>query len=392
MPEGSEHHQITADLLFGASQADPADWDACAGHTNPFVSHAFFSALEESGSVSGRTGWLPLHVAVRDRQGPQWPRGRLAAVAPMYLKNHSFGEYVFDHAWAEAYDRAGLQYYPKLQIAVPFTPVTGPRLLIRPDADPQVLPTLVATLEQVARHQKVSSIHATFCTEQEWHMLAATGWLQRTGLQYHWHNQGYGSFDDFLQALSARKRKAIRKERQAVADSGVRLHTLTGDAIKAEHWDAFHRCYLETSDRKWGLAYLNREFFHRLGAAMADRVVLVMAEADGRWIAGALNMIGGDTLYGRNWGGGVDIPFLHFEACYYRAIDFAIANGLKRVEAGAQGDHKLQRGYQPTLTYSVHWIRKCAVRDTLAAHLERERETVADLKATLEAEQPYRET
>jgi hypothetical protein len=391
VPDGNAQHQITADLLFGVNRAEAADWDACAGTGNPFVRHAFFAALEDSGSVSGRTGWLPLHVAIRDRQGPEWPNGRLAAIAPMYLKSHSFGEYVFDHAWAEAYTRAGLQYYPKLQIAVPFTPVTGPRLLVRPDADPQVLPTLLATLEQIARNQKVSSIHATFCTEAESQRLTEAGWLPRTGLQYHWHNHDYATFDDFLAALSARKRKAIRKERQTVADSGVRLHTLTGADIKPEHWDAFHRCYTETSDRKWGNAYLTREFFHRLGAAMADQVVLVMAEADGRWIAGALNLIGGDTLYGRNWGGGTEPRFLHFEACYYRAIDFAIANRLRRVEAGAQGEHKLQRGYEPTLTHSAHWIRKCAVRDTLAAHLEREREMIGEMKVRLEAELPYRE-
>jgi len=381
---------ISADLLFGVGQAEAAEWDACAGTANPFVSHAFFSALEASGSVSGRTGWLPMHVAVRDRRGPEWPRGRLAAVVPMYLKSHSFGEYVFDHGWAEAYERAGLKYYPKLQIAVPFTPVTGPRLLVRPDADPAALPALVGTLEQVARHQKVSSIHATFCTESEWAALGATGWLQRTGIQYHWTNRGYTSFDAFLEALTARKRKAIRKERQAVAESGVRLHTLTGADIKPTHWDAFHRCYLETSDRKWGWAYLNREFFHRLGAAMADKVVLIMAEADGAWVAGALNLIGGDTLYGRNWGGAPEFRFLHFEACYYRAIDFAIAAGLARVEAGAQGEHKLQRGYEPTLTYSAHWVRKCGVREILVEHLEQERVRIADLKAALEADLPYR--
>ena len=380
---------VSADLLFGVGRVDAAEWDACAGGGDPFVSHAFFSALEDSGSVSGRTGWLPLHLAVRDRCGPDDPRGRLAAVVPLYLKNHSFGEYVFDQGWADAYREAGLQYYPKLQIAVPFTPVTGRRLLVRPDADPAVLPTLVATLEQVARHQKVSSIHATFCTETEWRALGDTGWLQRLGVQYHWRNRGYGGFEDFLDSLVARKRKAIRKERAAVAASGVRLHTLVGADIRSEHWDAFYRYYVDTSDRKWGLAYLNREFFHRMGAALGDRVMLVMAEEDGRWIGGALNLIGGDTLYGRNWGGGPEVPFLHFEACYYRAIDFAIARGLKRVEAGAQGEHKLQRGYEPEFTYSAHWVRKCGVREVLVEHLARERTAVAALKAELEAESPY---
>ena len=381
---------ISADLLFGAGRASADEWDACAASGDPFTSHAFFSALEDSGSVSGRTGWLPLHLALRDRCGPANPGGRLAAVVPLYLKNHSYGEYVFDQGWADAYRQAGLHYYPKLQIAVPFTPVTGRRLLIRPDADPAVLPTLAATLEQVARHQKVSSIHATFCTEAEWRALGETGWLQRLGIQYHWTNQGYRSFEEFLETLTARKRKAIRKERAAVAASGVRLHTLVGAEIGAEHWDAFHRHYVDTSDRKWGIAYLNREFFHRLGAMMGERAMLVMAEADGRWIGGALNLIGGDTLYGRNWGGPSDIPFLHFEACYYRAIDFAIERGLSRVEAGAQGEHKLQRGYEPVFTYSAHWVRKCGVREVLVEHLEQERQAIRELKAELEAETPYR--
>ena len=381
---------ISADLLFGAGRASADEWDACAASGDPFTSHAFFSALEDSGSVSGRTGWLPLHLALRDRCGPANPSGRLAAVVPLYLKNHSYGEYVFDQGWADAYRQAGLHYYPKLQIAVPFTPVTGRRLLIRPDADPAVLPTLAATLEQVARHQKVSSIHATFCTEAEWRALGETGWLQRLGIQYHWTNQGYRSFEEFLETLTARKRKAIRKERAAVAASGVRLHTLVGAEIGAEHWDAFHRHYVDTSDRKWGIAYLNREFFHRLGAMMGERAMLVMAEADGRWIGGALNLIGGDTLYGRNWGGPSDIPFLHFEACYYRAIDFAIERGLSRVEAGAQGEHKLQRGYEPVFTYSAHWVRKCGVREVLVEHLEQERQAIRELKAELEAETPYR--
>ena len=385
----SDGAALSAELLLGTGKVAAAEWDACAGVGNPFVSHAFFSALEESGAVSGRTGWLPLHLAVRDGQTRDCPRGRLAAVCPLYLKSHSFGEYVFDHGWAEAYQRAGLDYYPKLQIAVPFTPVTGPRLLVRPDAAPGALGALIGTLEPIARHQKVSSIHATFCTETEWQQLGAVGWLQRLGLQYHWSNRDYHRFDDFLGALTARKRKAIRKERQAVADSGIKLHTLTGADIRPEHWDAFHRCYVDTTDRKWGLAYLNRDFFHRLGALLADRLVLIMAEADGVWVAGALNMIGGDTLYGRNWGGQPAFRFLHFEACYYRAIEFAIAAGLKRVEAGAQGEHKLQRGYEPTLTYSAHWVRKCGVREELVAHLDGERQKILDLKSRLEADSPY---
>jgi predicted N-acyltransferase len=389
--DSENNARITADLLFGVGQVAAQDWDACAGPANPFVSHAFFSALEGSGSVSGRTGWLPLHLAVRDRQGPEWPNGRLAAVVPMYLKSHSFGEYVFDHAWAEAMAQAGYRYYPKLQIAVPFTPVPGPRLLVRPDADPRVLPTLISTIEQVARHQGVSSVHATFATEPECARLAGYDWLTRYGLQYHWHNNSYDRFEDFLAALSARKRKAVRKERRVVADSGVRLHSLTGDEIRPEHWDAFHRFYTDTTDRKLGFAYLNREFFHRLGAVMPERLLLVMAEEDGRWVAGALHVIGGDTLYGRNWGAVGHYKFLHFEACYYQAIEFAIARGLSRVEAGAQGEHKLQRGYEPSLTYSAHWIRKCGFRDTLAEHLALERARVLELKRELDEDSPYRQ-
>lgn len=382
MPDGSD--ATTVKILTAIGQADPGQWDACAGPDNPFLHHAFLLALEESGSVSRRTGWQPAHLAAFDATG------RLAGAAPMYLKSHSYGEYVFDHAWAHAYERAGGCYYPKLQVAVPFTPVPGPRLLVRPDAGEAVQAALIQAMEEAARRFGASSVHVTFPTEAEWARLGRAGWLQRTGLQYHWANRGYASFDDFLGALNARKRKAIRKERREVAESGVRLHTLTGPDLKAEHWDAFHRFYLETADRKWGGGYLNRDFFARLGATMADRVALVMCEDDGDWVAGALNLIGSDTLYGRNWGSDGRYRFLHFEACYYRALDFAIARGLARVEAGAQGEHKIQRGYLPVPTYSAHWVADPGFRRALADHLERERAAVtADIEG-LAAFSPYR--
>lgn len=376
---------ISVKVLTGIAEVEPAAWDACAGPDNPFLAHAFLLALEESGSVGGRSGWQPAHMVA------EAPDGRVVGAVPMYAKGHSYGEYVFDHSWANAYERAGGRYYPKLQVAVPFTPVPGPRLLVRPGAgDDAVRRALVRAMEEVARRFDVSSVHATFPTEPEWRLLGEEGWLQRTGVQYHWDNRGYASFDDFLGALNARKRKAIRKERREVAESGVRLHTLTGDALKPEHWDAFHRFYMETADRKWGGGYLKRSFFHRLGAQMADRVVLVMCEDGGEWVAGALNLLGTDTLYGRNWGSDGRYRFLHFEACYYRALDFAIERGLKRVEAGAQGEHKIQRGYLPVRTFSAHWVRDPGFRDVLDRHLALERAAVEEEIGGLGELSPYR--
>jgi uncharacterized protein len=382
MPDGND--AITVKVLSGIGEVAPDQWDACAGSDNPFVCHAFLKALEDSGSVGRKTGWLPQHLALEDKDG------RLLGAVPTYLKSHSYGEYVFDHGWANAYERAGGDYYPKLQIAVPFTPVTGPRLLVRPDAPEAIANILVAALDRLAERHEVSSVHVTFPTEQEWQRLGDAGWLQRIGQQYHWENRGYTSFDDFLAALNARKRKAIRKERREVAETSVRIHTLTGADLKPKHWDAFYRFYIDTSDRKWGSPYLNRKFFRQLGATMADRVVLVMAEEDGDWVAGALNLLGSDTLYGRNWGSSVNYKHLHFEACYYRAIDFAIAHGLKRVEAGAQGQHKIQRGYLPTPTYSAHLIRDPALRRAVARFLEQEREAVSLEIEELMEEGPYR--
>ncbi len=382
MPDGSD--AITVKVLNGIGEVAVAEWDACVTDGNPFVRHAFLAALEESGSATPRTGWQPAHLAALDAQGG------VQGVVPAYFKGHSYGEYVFDHAWANAYERAGGSYYPKLQVAVPFTPVTGPRLLLRPDAGPAVAAALVQALEELVRRTGLSSAHVTFPLEAEYRRLGEAGWLQRLGMQYHWDNRGYGSFDDFLGTLNARKRKAIRRERREVADSSVRLHTLTGDALRPEHWDAFHRFYMETADRKWGGGYLTRGFFRRLGATMAESVVLVMCEDGGEWVAGALNLMGGGVLYGRNWGSDGRYRFLHFEACYYRALDFAIGTGLTRVEAGAQGEHKIQRGYLPVLTYSAHWIPDTGFRRVLSAHLDQERRAVRQEMAALAECSPYR--
>jgi predicted N-acyltransferase len=382
VPDGSGAFAIR--VIDRIADIPAASWDACAGPDNPFLSHAFLGALEASGSATARTGWLPQHLALEDEGG------RLLGVAPLYLKGHSYGEYVFDHGWADAYQRAGGEYYPKLQCAVPFTPVTGPRLLVRPDAGGAVADALISGMAELARRHKVSSLHVTFPTEGEWERFAAAGFLQRTGQQFHWENAGYASFDDFLAALSSRKRKTIRKEREAALAGGIEIHTLTGRAIEKRHWDAFFRFYISTSDRKWGSPYLTREFFDLIGASMAESIVLVMAERNGRPIAGALNLRGGDTLYGRNWGCAGDFPFLHFEACYYRAIDFAIAHRLKRVEAGAQGQHKIQRGYLPSPTYSAHWIRDPGFRRAVADFLARERRAVAHEMDALAELSPFR--
>jgi predicted N-acyltransferase len=378
MPDDGD--AIAVKVLARIAEAAPDRWDECAGPGNPFLSHAFLSALEESGSVGAETGWLPQHLIVEDAAG------RIVGAAPLYLKSHSYGEYVFDHGWAEAYERAGGRYYPKLQCAVPFTPVPGPRLLARPGPRAaEIRDALAAAMVELARRHKASSVHVTFPEAAEWARLGELGYLQRTGVQFHWHNRGYGSFEDFLAALASRKRKSIRKERREALAGGISIRTLTGADIRAEHWDAFFRFYMDTGNRKWGSPYLNREFFDALGARMADRVVLVMAEKDGRWVAGALNLLGDDALYGRNWGCLGEYKFLHFEACYYRAIDFAIERGLARVEAGAQGPHKIQRGYLPVATYSAHWIADPglakAVADFLARerrHMEREREGLAE--------------
>ncbi|MFO0998470.1 MAG: GNAT family N-acetyltransferase [Alphaproteobacteria bacterium] len=391
MPDGIE--PLSVALAHRIADINAAAWDACAGvegaaEGNPFVSHAFLSALEDSGSVGTKTGWAPHHLIVKDAGG------RLLGAAPMYLKGHSYGEYVFDWGWAEAYERAGGQYYPKLQVSVPFTPVAGPRLMVRGgcagELSATVQRTLIDAIQGIARENKLSSAHVTFPTEAEWTRLGEAGWLQRTGQQFHWENRGYATFDDFLGALASRKRKTIRKERQDVAASGVTIRPLTGDALKPEHWDAFHRFYIATSEHKWGHPYLTREFFHRIGETMADQIVLMFAEDGGRPIAGALNLMGGGVLYGRNWGSLGEYRFLHFEACYYQAIEFAIRHGLRRVEAGAQGPHKIQRGYLPSPTYSAHWIADPRFRAAVENFLDRERRHVADEMQELGEYSPFR--
>lgn len=365
MPDGRE--PLAVKVLSSLSQVTAEDWDACAGSANPFVSHAFLSALEESGSATAETGWLGQHLAVSD------PAGRLVGVAPLYLKNHSYGEYVFDWGWAEAFERAGGDYYPKLQCAVPFTPVTGPRLLLRPDCDHELYRSaLVGAMAELANQAGISSLHVTFCTAAEQAVFGELGYLTRSGLQYHWENPGYRDFDDFLGQLVSRKRKAIRRERRAVREAGVELRVLTGDDIKTQHWEAFYRFYLTTVDKRWAHAYLTRDFFFRLSESMGQRVALVIAEADGDIVAGALNLIGADCLYGRNWGAARQIPLLHFEACYYQAIEFAIAHGLKRVEAGAQGEHKIQRGFRPVSTWSNHWIADPRLSEAVGDFTRRE--------------------
>lgn len=387
--EGQEPETAVLRLVEGIAEVSAADWDACAGPDNPFVSHAFLAALEDSGSVGAEAGWLPRHALLTDASG------RLRACAPLYVKSHSYGEYVFDWAWARAFEDAGGRYYPKLQCAVPFTPVTGPRLMVRPD-DPDPSATrqaLVGGILQVAKRLGVSSLHVTFPPEEELDDMAAQGLMRRMGQQYHWENRGYASFDDFLASLSSRKRKTIRKEREKAATQGVRFRALSGPDLSPAHWDAFYAFYLNTADRKWGVPYLTRAFFRRLGETMADRVVLVMGEdaATGAPVCGALNLAGQTALFGRNWGAvSEDFRFLHFEACYYQAMEVAIARGLRWVEAGAQGEHKISRGYLPRPTWSMHWIRDRGFRRAVGGFLDRERAAVAEDMEMLEDLAPFR--
>ncbi len=383
-------------LLPGIDAVPAPEWDACAAPEagdggrpdNPFVTHAFLKAFEDSGSATRRTGWAPQHLVARAGD-------RIVGAMPLYLKSHSQGEYVFDHSWAHAYERAGGDYYPKLQCAVPFTPATGPRLLARPDAGIEPEAIRAALLEgaaTVAERHGLSSLHVTFCTEPEWRLGGEIGLLQRTDQQFHWVNEGYASFDDFLAALASRKRKTLRKEREKAVENGIRIHHLTGEAIEPEHWDAFWRFYQDTGSRKWGRPYLTREFFHVAHERLREHVLLVMCERAGRWIAGALNVIGRDTLFGRYWGCTEEHPCLHFETCYYQAIDFAIAHGLGRVEAGAQGGHKLARGYGPVTTYSLHHLTHPGLRDAVARFLEAEREAVCRENEALLEMTPFRKS
>ena len=370
-----------ARIHSGVRDIPAPDWDRLAGTDNPFVSHAFLALLEESGSVGGRTGWTPMPIVIEQADG------RPLAALPAYLKTHSQGEYVFDHAWSEAWQRAGGAYYPKLQISVPFTPATGPRLLLgdRPD----LAPVLLAAAQQVAAQHDLSSVHATFIAPEQVPLFEAAGWLLRADIQFHWENRGYATFDDFLGSLASAKRKNLRKER-AAAQAGVTIAALSGDAIRPEHWDAFWVFYQDTGARKWGRPYLTRAAFDLMGATMADRILLVLAFIDGQAVAGALNFIGRDAIYGRYWGAVIDKPFLHFELCYYQAIDAAIARGLKRVEAGAQGQHKLARGYAPVQTISAHHIVDPSFRRAVADFLVRERAGVAQDQQWLGERTPFR--
>ena len=366
-----------------ASLADicAIDWDRCAASTgesyNPFTSHAFLLALEKSKSAVPRTGWAASHLVLEND-------GQIVGVAPCYLKSHSMGEYVFDHAWADAFSRAGGAYYPKLQVSVPFTPATGPRLLAATAEQRQLL---TQGLVSLCAEKKASSAHITFATEAE---AAESKWLQRNDIQFQWLNSGYFSFDDFLASLASAKRKNIRKERRTVFDAGIVFEHVTGDDLRVEHWDSFYEFYMDTGSRKWGQPYLTRNFFHQIHETLKKDILLILAKRDGMTIAGALNFIGGDALFGRNWGCSENHPFLHFETCYYQAIDFAIGRGLKRVEAGAQGEHKLARGYVPVITHSLHYLAHPGLSRAVADYLDHERRAISENQQVLADHTPFR--
>ena len=394
-------------VLDSIAEVAAADWDACANpnthlysepertpsdndklveqHTyNPFISHAFLSALEVSGSATAKTGWRPQHLIAE-------VDGRIVGAVPCYLKSHSRGEYVFDRGWAEAFERAGGHYYPKLQVSIPFTPASGRRLLVAPGpAAERVRGALADGLIELCHRHAASSVHVTFMPESEWKLLARHGYLQRIDQQFHWENAGYATFEDFLGALAARKRKAIRRERRDAVAPGIEICWLTGSQLTESVWDTFFAFYMETGSRKWGRPYLTRRFYSLVGQQMADRILLVMAKRAGRYIAGAINFIGADTLFGRHWGAIEHHPFLHFELCYYQAIEYAIRHGLARVEAGAQGEHKLARGYLPQVTRSAHYVADPALRRAVADFLARERAYVAAAGEELGEMSPFR--
>ena len=364
-----------------------AAWEACAAPSgNPFVAYDFLDVLEQSGCAVERTGWGPQHLAIEDEAG------EVGDVMPLYLKSHSQGEYIFDHSWADAYERAGGRYYPKLLAAAPFTPATGPRLLVRSDIPAEAgYEMLLGGALTLCQQMGVSSVHINFPPQAEWDWLGAQGLAQRQGQQYHWFNRGYGTFDDFLGDLSSGRRKTIRRERRD-AQAGLEIVCLTGANLTEDAWDAFYGFYMDTGSRKWGQPYLNRLFFSLLGERMAERVLLIMARRDGRWIAGALNLIGDEALYGRNWGCVEDVPFLHFEVCYYQAIEWAIGRGLSRVEAGAQGQHKIARGYLPTPVYSAHYIADPALRGPVEDFVAREKAAVdGEMEWLAEEYSPFRQ-
>jgi predicted N-acyltransferase len=386
-------------VLGSMAEIPAATWDACANPSvkpisqqktpletqyNPFILHTFLAALEESGSATARTGWMPQHLVAE-------AGGEVLGVAPCYLKSHSQGEYVFDRGWAEAYERAGGEYYPKLQVSAPFTPATGRRLLAAPGANAeQVRAGLLQGLMELCRLREASSAHITFMPEDEWTLAAAHGFLQRTDQQFHWCNEGHATFEDFLTALTSRKRKLIKRERRDAMTEGIEIQWLTGSDLTESVWDAFFAFYIETGSRKWGRPYLTRKFYSLIGERMADKILLIMVKRAGRYIAGAINFIGGDTLFGRHWGAIEQHPFLHFEVCYYQAIEYAIAHKLRRVEAGAQGEHKLARGYLPQTTYSAHYIADSGFRRAVADYLTRERAYVSAAGRELLDMSPFR--
>lgn len=386
-------NQIEVSALTAVGDVAASEWDACAcaeadaggRPVDPFTTHRFLTALEQSGSVGAGTGWHPRPLVARQD-------GEVIAVAPLYLKSHSRGEYVFDHSWAHAYENAGGSYYPKAQIAVPFTPATGRRFLTRPGHEAAGIAALTEAAVQLSANHRLSSLHVTFCTEEEAETGAALGLLHRTGQQFHWRNRDYADFDAFLADLSSRKRKAIRRERRDAAEFGGEIVMLTGDDIAPEHWDAFWRFYQDTGSRKWGSPYLTRSFFDIAHDRLRDDILLVMARRGARWVAGALNFIGRDALYGRYWGCTEMHPFLHFELCYYRAIEFAIGQRLALVEAGAQGEHKLARGYLPVTTHSLHWIADPAFRKAVEEFLIAERAAVDNENEILTSYGPFRKT
>ncbi len=390
---GQEQIQVHIEPSMSAIDAD--GWNACAQASditarpgtgfNPFISYEFLNSLEQAGCVKAETGWYPQHIVVKDSDGV------IAACMPNYLKGHSQGEYVFDHAWADALERTGGNYYPKLQVSVPFSPVTGPRLLVAPGKDViQYQKAMVDALHQLNDYFETSSTHLTFLPEEQWKFLGEEGFLLRKDQQFHWINKGYATFVEFLNELSSRKRKAIRREREKAAATGCTFEWISGDDLTEAHWDAFYQFYQDTSARKWGQPYLNRTFFSKLGESLGKSVVLIMVKHDGRYVAGALNMIGGGVIYGRHWGCIEDHPFVHFETCYYQAIDYAIEHKLMRVEAGAQGPQKLARGYLPVTTYSAHHITHEGLRNAVAQYLRGEQEHVDIESRILGEHSPFR--
>ena len=389
-----QQQPLTISFIQSLDDIEPAAWNDCAGSDNPFVSYEFLSALEHSGSVGENTGWMPYHMLVRE--GAAENTISIKACMPLYLKNHSYGEYVFDHGWADAFERAGGRYYPKLQASIPFTPATGPKFLVNSTSFPEEQALLKSALAdgmvQVTEKMGLSSAHITFLTDADATIAKSGGFLVRHDQQFHWKNNNYASFDHFLDQLSSRKRKQIRKERKTVAGSDIEIQTLTGDDIKDHHWDAFFQFYIDTGARKWGQPYLTREFFSEISRTMNDKIVLFMCTRDEREIAAALNFLGADTIYGRQWGCIEDHPCLHFEACYYRAIDYAIEHGLQTVEAGAQGPHKLARGYAPVKTTSAHYIANPSFRDAVDRFLEDERRGISAEIEYLSSRTPFKKT